>query len=71
MAQVESLRVTLGPHDTLGEADPLHLVGGHTQQELSEWLFHLSCLFLADLYPSSDTESSPLVYFTGVLGIHL
>jgi hypothetical protein len=71
VAQVESLRVTLGPHDTLGEADPLHLAGGHTQQELSEWLFHLSCSFLADLYPSGDTESSPLVYFTGVLGIHL
>ena len=71
MAQVQSQAATPEPHDTLKEADPLYLAGGQIQQELSELLFHLSCSFLADLYPSGDTENSPLVYFTGVLGIHL
>jgi hypothetical protein len=54
------------------EADPypLRLGGGPITQELSERLFYLSYSFLADLYPSGDAERSPLVYFTGVLGIH-
>ena len=70
IAQVESQTATLGPYDTPEEADPLHPIGGHIQQELSEWLFHLSCSFLADIYPSGNTEDSPLVYFTRVLGVH-
>ena len=70
IAQVESQTATLEPCGTPGEADPLHLIGGQIQQELSKWLFHLSYSFLADLYSSSNTENSPLVYFTGVLGIH-
>ena len=47
MAQVESQTATLGPCDTPEEADPLYPIGGNMQQELSEWLFHLSCSFLA------------------------
>ena len=71
MGHVESQIATLEPCATPAQADPLQLAGGQIEQELSEWLFHLSCSFLADLYPSGDTGNSPLIYFTGVLGIHL
>jgi hypothetical protein len=54
----------------LDQADPLYMPSGDVQQQIFEWLFQLSCLFLTDTSLTGDIASSPLVYFVGVFGIH-
>ena len=41
------------------------------EEQLAESLFQLSCLFWVDMSTTSNTSYLLLVYFLGVLGIHL
>ncbi|KFZ24050.1 hypothetical protein V502_01471 [Pseudogymnoascus sp. VKM F-4520 (FW-2644)] len=41
-----------------------------TPAQVVEWLFALSCQFVAQVAPPGTEDSLPLVHFVGVLGIH-
>jgi hypothetical protein len=37
---------------------------------VTEWLFALSCQFVAQIARPGEEQTLPLVHFTGILGIH-
>jgi hypothetical protein len=52
-----------------GEFDSFQL-SPHMAARVTEWLFALSCQFVAQIARPGEEQTLPLVHFTGVLGIH-